>query len=255
MAKKPSRIKNLSRLNRTFLILTPVLVLVSIISWGLNSGLFVSTEIDIQSIDKSEQNAHFNALKQIILEDLRPLKKKPVWKVSLNDLLESMYQKEWVKEARVSRRFPNQIMISLRMENVKLIALDPKGKVKAISSSGEYLPNLAGGIVPDVPILRGNRLLRSRELRSIAVELVSQLPRSGLLSPGTVSEIFYDKKNGFELLLNKSALQIIMGNELFDIKAKRVNRVLEYMDAKQVQGRVIDTRFAKKILVRLRKGS
>jgi cell division protein FtsQ len=52
--------------------------------------------------------------------------------------------------------------------------------------------------------------------------------------------------------MNKE-LRVKLGNENFESKSLRVSQVIDYIENKQIEARVIDANLSQKVLVRLRK--
>ena len=54
-------------------------------------------------------------------------------------------------------------------------------------------------------------------------------------------------------MLLQNGLQIKIGDEHVRTKSFRISKVLDYLDSKKFQARVIDANLSQKVLVRLRK--
>ena len=54
--------------------------------------------------------------------------------------------------------------------------------------------------------------------------------------------------------MNNSVAEVKVGDADFGPKFIRVEKVLAYLDSQNIKGRVIDARFSKKVVVRVRKG-
>ena len=71
----------------------------------------------------------------------------------------------------------------------------------------------------------------------------------------SVSEIQYSKKDGLVLVLGLDDNTVIMGDREFKKRIDHVRRVVQYLRSENLRGRVIDARFSKKVVVRLRNAS
>jgi len=83
--------------------------------------------------------------------------------------------------------------------------------------------------------------------------LIDKTQGTSELQAKNISEIFYSKKEGFKIFLKGVATEVRMGDSDFGPKISRVEKVLSYLDSQNVKGRVIDARFSKKVVVRVRK--
>ncbi len=57
------------------------------------------------------------------------------------------------------------------------------------------------------------------------------------------------------MTLIRTGVRVKIGEDQVALKAARVSQVVDYLDAKQFDARVIDANLSKKVLVRLRKDS
>ncbi|MDZ4662117.1 MAG: FtsQ-type POTRA domain-containing protein [Pseudomonadota bacterium] len=224
------------------------------IVWGLHSPHFGISKIQINSLNQETQ-AYFSYFKKEVEADLLPFQKQLLWQINIRDIMVKIKKEPWVQEARVRRVFPNKLEIDLGLQEVELVFISDRGDRYPISSEGNLLPKISEKLLPDVPLLRGRKFLDDAGLREDALLLSSQLPLTGPLSRPLLSEIYFNPKLGFELLLSESSFRVILGQDNYELKLKRVAKVIEYLNAKNIQGRVIDARYEKKILVRLRKGT
>lgn len=222
--------------------------------WSLHSSHFGVSKIQINSLTPENQS-YFSYFKNEIEADLTSFHKQLLWQINIRDIMAKIKKKPWVQVARVRRVFPNKLEVDLGLQAVGLIFINDRGDKYPISSEGNILPRISEQLLPDVPLLRGRKFLDDANLREDALLLSSQLPLIGPLSRPMLSEIYFNPKNGFELLLNESRFRVILGQDNYELKLKRVAKVIEYLNAKNIQGRVIDARYEKKILVRLRKGT
>ena len=224
------------------------------IVWGLHTPHFGISKIQVNSLNP-DAYAYFSFFKNEVEADLLPYQKRLLWQLNIRNIMAKIEKKPWVQEVRVRRVFPDKLEIDLGLQQVGLIFISDRGDRYPISSNGNILPRISEKLLPDVPLLRGRKFLDDADLREDALLLSSQLPTTGPLSRPLLSEIYFNPKLGFELLLSDSGFRIILGQDNYELKLKRVAKVIEYLTAKNIQGRVIDARYEKKILVRLRKGT
>lgn len=224
------------------------------IVWGLHSPHFGISKIQINSLS-TEVPSYFNFFKNEVEADLAPFHKQLLWQINIRDIMAKIRKKPWVQVARVRRVFPNKVEVDLGLQEVGLVFINDRGDKYPISSEGNILPRIKEELLPDVPLLRGRKFLDDGNLREDALLLSSLLPAVGPLSRPMLSEIYFSPKVGFELLLNETRYRVILGQDNYELKIKRVTKVIDYLYAKNIQGRVIDARYDKKILVRLRKGT
>jgi cell division protein FtsQ len=136
---------------------------------------------------------------------------------------------------------------------VKLLFVNADGSLSPIVEDGNFLPSVSAKEAPDVALLEGEIFLKDTRLRKQAVGVINEIPKDGRFSQKTISEMSFDSKEGFWATLIQSGIRVKLGEENIPIKALRVGQVIEYMETRNLQARVIDADLSKKVLVRLRK--
>ncbi len=222
------------------------------------SGFFEITSVPVDfALHDAETGsvpaAVADRMKRELGERFQALKGKSIWEIDLGDLRASLVRDEWVKELMISRRFPNEVRVSIRPKAVALVWVDKQEKFYPVTVDGEILGPLPAGSLPDVPFLRGEIFQEDEGRRKEAVKFVLSLAEEGFLNRRNVSEITWAQESGYTLVLLRPKVEVVLGDENLSLKVMRVTQVLNYLTANNLKGRVIDASFSKKVLVRLRK--
>ena len=162
-----------------------------------------------------------------------------------------------------------------------LVLLHPSsGKIHPLSMNGEILPPLPSKQIPDLPILRGITFLEKIEIRKSVIQFFHLMPKQGEFSREAISEVKYSNQDkSLVLILSKNGKSIKVGYDpvkpqprgmasvksekipieeskkqkeilhKINVKTKRIESVLRYLDQKNIKWRVIDARFSQKIVV------
>ncbi len=219
----------------------------------LHSSLFRIYNIDIQVEKNIAGYIPFDKLKESGEQKFKTLYGQYVWNVDLEKVLSVIEKDLRVKEAKVTRVLPNTIAIHIQPHMPVANILSPNSqKLYPVARDGEIMPPLSAGEALDSPILHGEIFLENLELRKKAIGLLMLLPEEGLLSLKTASEMTYDKKRGFELSLSPTGLKVYLGFDEFAQRISQAKRVVDYLDSEKLSGRIIDARFGKKVVVKLR---
>lgn len=225
-----------------------------------NINITIGEEIAPAAVDAQTEQEHlksfenyFAPLKAEISEEIMKYKSVSLWKLNLEMIAQQISTKEWIDQVYLSRRWPSQVEVRIIPKQIKLLYVEKSGKLLPIVASGEFLSAVNVKQAPDVALLNGEMFLKDSGMRKKAVEVISQIPNHGKFSSKTISELRYDKKEGFWMTLMQSGIKVKMGEEGIPLKAARVSQVLEYMNDRQLDARVIDANLSKKVLVRLRK--
>lgn len=219
-----------------------------------------------------DQRGFFNLSQiQIIVEDSSQFKfalKKPVEKLDqrleqlrgqsllslkLRTIIEELDQETWIESFHLSRHWPSTLQLVVKPEKIFFNVINSKGEMTPVLENGFFLEPIKAGEAPDLPIATASVFEKSHQTRLKLIEILKQIPDQGTFSRRTISEIHFDARNGFSFSLVNSGLRVKMGEEKIRTKSLRVSKVLDYLDSKKFQARVIDANLSQKVLVRLRK--
>lgn len=177
-----------------------------------------------------------------------------LWNIKLTKISQEIASQNWVESLNIKRSWPSTLSVYLRPYEVKLLYLSKSGKLVPIIKDGSFLNPIESTQAPDVALLDGDVFLKQTGLRKKAVSVIEQIPAEGSFSKKTISEIRYDSQEGFWMTMIKTGIQVKMGEDQVVLKSARVSQVVDYLESRQFDARVIDANLSKKVLVRLRKG-
>ena len=225
---------------------------------SVRAGFFEVREIPVE-VMRPSQDPKLDArsetrLRERVAERLKPFLGRRIWDVDLGAMRAQVAGDEWVRTVRIARAFPNDVRVTVSAKNPELLLVGADGRLRPIADDGSLLNAISPTLLPDVPIVRGPGFVESLALRQRAVEFARTLPERGPLSKKNIAEIVYTPAEGYALALATSRAEVRLGEERTPLKIARAAQVLEYLNANQLKGRVIDASFSKKVLVRLRKG-
>ncbi len=219
----------------------------------LTGKTFRVHNVEVSLDNNADSGFLFPIIKDDIEAKLMQLFGKHVWDVDLDRVIKTVEKDLRVKDAKVTRKLPDTIRITILPYTPIAHILGSRGtRVYPLSRSGEVLPSVAVNETVDSVILRGDIFLRDKDVRMLAIELLNSLPDRGALNARSVSEISFDKKKGLQLRLVDSGSEVWMGFENFAHRASQAQRVLDYLIREQMTGRIIDARYQKKVVVKLR---
>ena len=237
-------------MTRAFLILGSLLIVAVL---ALNPQWLKVEHVRVQLIAGSIEKTLFERIRQTLEPRLREVEGRFFWNAPLGPLLEMAEEDKRVKRVAIYREFPSRLRVEIEPRTPVLSYLSGDGHVYPIASDATLLPSLPLREMPDLPLVRGIELKTDPRLRATALELYQDIPDHGVLSKNQIGEIFYDPQDGFKIYLGGLGAEVRVGDSQFAGRLGRVARVLSYLDSQSVKGRVIDARFAKKVVVRPRK--
>lgn len=227
-----------------------LLVVFAIIGFA-NSSSWVDSKIDIVKPEEVPEEL-FKPVSETLKSQIAKYENIKIWKVPLDELEEMIRKEDRVKDVRVMRSWPREIQVKVWPHQPIFVVIDNKGVAHPVTKDARVLNAIAIREVHSMPIVRGAQFLAQKELRQSAVKLVNAFEQAEALNNQEISEITHSQKDGFRVYLTKSGSEIRLGDSDFDLKLKRVGKVISYLDGQQIKGRVIDARYSKKVLVRVR---
>lgn len=217
------------------------------------NGYFDLNRIEILMENALQQRHALRARVERLQKDLSAYQGQSLWNLGLNRVTSRIREENWIESFHVVRKWPSTLEIQVKSYPVLFVFLSKKGEFHPVLASGDFLESISAGQVPDVPLVRDEMFRKNRDLRQKLIRLLKDVPTQGRFSRSEISEIHYDAKNGFSFTLVREGLLVKIGEDQIRMKSLRVSRVLEYLDSKKFQARVIDANLSQKVLVRLRK--
>lgn len=211
-------------------------------------------QFEIEPIEGTSEDLLFHRIQASLTAQMQVYEGRYFWQIPLEKVFAMAIADKRVKKVSIYREFPSKVHIRIEPHTPVLSYLGRDGRIYPVAMDATLLPALPANEAPDLPILRGDELKDEPELRERAIELLTSIPEDGgYLRKKTVSEILYTKKDGFKVFVSGFGSEVKMGDTDFGPKVSRVQKVLSYLDSQNIKGRVIDARFSKKVVVRVRK--
>ncbi len=237
-----------------FFVVFPAIIVYSIYSLE-QSGFFQIKKIDITLKSISDQK---NFSKTYVLDvgsKLDIYKGQSLLKFSLSQISDQLKNEKWIKEFHISRSWPSSLEIQIEAEELAFLLTDnaklAQGIFRPMTVKGDLLAEIDSRQAPSLALLKGDIFSKNEDKRKKALEILKSMPSNGKMAFNKLSEITYDKKDGYLISLMNSDLKIKLGEDQFAMKSARVSQVLDYLEKKDLKARVIDANLSKKVLVRL----
>ncbi len=201
---------------------------------------------------EAQYSEYYKSLQYQLDEKIEHVKDQSIWNVSIYDLEMDLKNISWIKSAHIYRQIPNKLVVQLEYKKIIANLSKNNGELQPIASDSTLLEPAKISQSPAVPLLANEEFRKNDSLRFEVVSILSKLPGYGYLSQDTVSEVTWNGKKDFTLLLKNSLAKVRLNSDNTEIKVARVNKVLNYLDQNQIKSRVIDANFSKKVVVKLR---
>jgi len=245
--------KRFFKLTATFILL-PAVVLISLYSLE-QQGFFKIDQIKINVTVKESQKAFVRPYIESLNQKLESFKGQSLWQLSLKQVSQTLKSEGWITEFRVSRAWPSGLEVEIEPYQVEFLiqSKEQKGVTEfyPVTTNGTVLSKVDSRQAPSVAVVRGETFLKNQKVREGAVAILKSLPPEGKLRRIHVSEVGYDKKDGYWITLSQSDMKIKYGEDQFELKSNRVSQVMDYLENRDLKARVIDANLSKKVLVRL----
>ncbi len=220
---------------------------------AFNSHWVKIETIQIDLAQNSKEDLLFQRIRTTLTQQTKNFAGRYFWEVPLKSVYQLVSKDKRVKNVAIYREFPSGLRIEIEPHTPMLGFLSTDGRVYPVATDATLLPPLPIGEAQDLPFLRGEELKDEPALREQALELIKAIPIEGSFRKSEVSEIVHTRKDGFKVFVSGPATEVQMGDTDFGPKVSRVSKVMSYLESRNIKGRVIDARFAKKVVVRVRK--
>lgn len=241
-------------MKKFFSVIPSLVVLLLIVAVGIYFSVgqkLVVKEVKVTLAPSSSEKILFENIQNDLNENLKNLHGQSMLKLSFQNLSDDILKDKRIKSVHLRREFPFALIVQVEPHEPVLGWVDKRGFVRLVSRDNQVLPRLKSSPYRDVALLRG-REFDDEETRQKALELMDQLPLEGFFRRSLISEIRFQKASGFDLVLSEPSLLVRIGSDDYKSKSARLEKVLNYLHSRDIKGRVIDSRFNKKVVVRLR---
>ncbi|MBF0491897.1 MAG: FtsQ-type POTRA domain-containing protein [Deltaproteobacteria bacterium] len=181
----------------------------------------------------------------------------PLFSLDLPEIVRKIKENPWVASVKVTRKFPHNLMISVQ-EKIPQLVLSV-GKFYWVSSEGEIVQSVHGQEgEADLPVLTGFTRQemeqdppRSREILKRALKLAQAYQSQSFTQSLGLSEIHYERAEGFSLYPEKQPFRAIVGFEDFEVKLSRLSNALEKLKTLGRSFAAIDLNYEGKAILTL----
>lgn len=216
-------------------------------------GFFKIEKVEVTLNDGVMMPAWLQAEWKELLSDSQKFKGQDLWSLDMENVIQQVKMRPWVRQVSLSRSWPDGMVLSIDLKELKALGRAKKGNLLPILEDGTILPSEQMASFVSLPILSGEIKIDNKERVQEALHLLSLFSGQGVLSIDRVSELGFHSKEGYWILVMPFATKVRWGFSDFEKKISRVKQVMEYLDSRQIGARVIDADLSKKVVVRLRK--
>lgn len=233
-------------------VLLPLLVVVPLRSLD-QQGYFKLKSIQLVLEDQVSNKSYFNSLANQTEQQLNVFLNRSLFDVDLKSMAKIISDQKWIENFEIQREWPDSIKVKVNSNDLVMLYWNEKNEIFPIFSNNEILEKVSKKDLPDAIHTYDKKIATQKELRKKVIEVIQKLPDKGPLNAKMIAEVGYDTKAGYWFQLIKKDLLVKMGEDKVELKSERVSNVIEYLETKQIDARVIDANLSQKVLVRLRK--
>lgn len=253
--------ENIWRLLRMVIATTAVLgiltVIIAILRWD---GFFNIQTVNISYLNSGDVPKWLQPLWIEEVQKLQKWKDKDLATLELSAVEKEIREEAWVKEVRLARSWPKQLEIQIAFKDLVAYGRTGKGKLIPLLEDGNRLPPTEFEEKFNLPLLTADLTQAEEAKLQGALHFLQIFPNDGSLNRDRISEVGYDSKDGYWTVILPWGTRIKWGEESkvgdstsFERKISRVRQVVDYLESRRIEARVIDANLSKKVVVRLRK--
>lgn len=213
-------------------------------------GFFNLEQIHIVLEDSPNRSLHLKPLVDDLDKSLEMYRGQSLWSLEMRDLSKTLSTQNWIADHSLSREWPRSVVVKIRPQEVKALYFSTQKSLVPVIEQGKFLAPIEAKLAPDVVVLEG-KVFEDEEFRKKAVKVLEEIPDKGSFSKSTISEMRWNQKDGFEMTMVKSAVEVKIGEDAIALKAARLGQVLEYLNNRGMHVKSLDANLSKKVLVRL----
>lgn len=236
------------------LVVVPAIFTFAIYTLDKND-IFLINKVNLEVSTIENQKNFPKSYVEDLAAEFDALKGQSLMNTSIRQVSDILKKEKWIKEYRVSRDWPSQLKITIVPHQLSYLLTSQKklseGVFTPVTEAGELLPEIDSRQAPALALLVGDDFRKDINKRKKAIELLQALPTEGKMNSKKISEVVYDRRDGYWIQLIDSNVKIKFGENDFAIKSARISQVLDYLEKKDLKARVIDANLSKKVLVRL----
>ncbi len=229
-----------------------VLILPCAFLIAAKNGLFTVKKIEIVSFENEKPLAAYDQYFERLKKKLTRFNGENLWNIDLQSVGEIANSESWVASIEIYRRYPQTLRLEVRVKPSVAIFMNSQGEFHLLSQDGTLMPKIDEMKAPKLPVIQDSKIIKNEKTKSRIAKLLSEMPATGELSLESIADITIGSKDEIWLSHIQTKSLIKLGDENIAIKSARVAKVLEYLEHKNLKGRVIDADFSKKVLVKLR---
>lgn len=221
VANRKRRLKIAFRSGVTLIVLTAVFFGFRQIGMHLDS-------LRINKIQVSGVEAPLSSEKVIALSGIKV--GMPIFGVNLNDTVQKLQKSPWIDKVKVGRSLPHALWIEITPHQPKMIL--SVGQFYYLGARAEVFKELKDkNDSRDLPYLTGlsreeieQNPPRARELFGQALKILEAYEGLEIFKELGLSEIHYDKSQGFSFYPERSQMRIKVGFDDFELKLSRLTQ-------------------------------
>lgn len=254
--KKPRPPFPWKRLFRTIGItarLAAIPLLIGALSYG---GSCVASRLVFMPLEKIEIRGRLEHLSREQVALLLGVRRgESILSLKIGRMGETISKNPWVSHVRIRRYFPGTLLVEIQERAP--VAVVNLGYLYYLDSTGEIFKPVSSGEPMDFPVITGfaesdltlDRKSVQEHFRTV-LTLMEELRKSGVMSLDEVSEIHYDKGNGFTIYALRGGVPIRLGHDSFSPKLARLGRIYRQLHAGSSPPLFIDLDYPDRIIVR-----
>jgi cell division septal protein FtsQ len=227
-----------------------LLVFLGVVGYGFWRGIAHSDLLKVQNIVIEGASKTTEAR---IREHLDVKTGDPFWRIPVEKEAAVIKQDGWVESVELRRRFPGTIVVNVTERKPIAVTSNLKGRFEYVDENNNVIDRAQPDQISDYPVLAGAEFENDRDLRGQALALLKSLPDDGDLSKNEISEIQFHDEHGFQMTLSKTRTVIDLGRENIPLHLDRARRVVQYLQQHNINASHVDSDYAKKVLVKVRK--
>jgi cell division protein FtsQ len=192
-----------------------------------------------------------------------PIGQVNLFALNLAEIESRVLSNPWIREARLQKRFPQTLTISVTFREPQALMQGDGGRLSYVDTDGRVFGQVSLAKSADLPILFGLNKQPMQRVRE-ALAVLSTWGESSLSGSSEISSLSWDSDRGYRAWIvyptksSRARALVELGQEVdaqLPAQFERLSKVFQYLSANSVAVRQIWADTGKKIVVRTAHGS
>lgn len=216
---------------------------------AVEKGFFNIQKITI-TLQSTELNPQYiNEVLPELEHEIQKFKHQNIWKIDRSSVHGLFVDRAFIADYLVVKHWPSHLEVTVKISKAVLWMESTKGIRPLFENKrwGQYINDSSLEVSPKLFIEHGEAEKNRLKIFDVAQVIINNKK----IDLQNIEKIKFTKAANIQLTLKSKQTDILLNEMDLIPQLERVTQVLDYLERYQIEARVIDSQYTKKVLVRL----